>query len=259
MKKIAALIILIVIAVFALSACNEGTTLSSCWADKETIVYDVKKYDAHIGTLTTVLERFPSDKTLAGETYSKASSKLTITYAGDGSTMSVTALLDNFAPLAVVKTYTGTNGNYTVESRYSGKYYNYKLTQNGSVTEDRIKVSGAYMDNELIYTYLRCDDISQLSTTLRIPSALTGNAQGLSVQTKGKAEVTTGAGTISCYEVLISKEDAPVGKSIKVFYAEASEDNKVKGGLSSQYDSSKYPVRIEENDLVYVLKSITAA
>lgn len=264
MKKILSAVILSLL-VFTLSACSSASTLSSCWADKETIVYEATDENGTVlGSLTTVLERNPADKVIGEKTFSKASSRLTITYTSAEESFTVYSLLDGFVPLGSQKIYTNASDeskNYTLTSYNDSKYYNYTIVKGGETDSGRLRVKSPYIDNELIYVYLRCYDVAAVSLNLRIPVALSKSVQEVNVSTLKKTtlKVNYGAETkdVECCEVYIKKADIPSGKGITVYYAADNEASTVYSDFNSLYHSKKYPVKIIENDIIYTMKSIS--
>lgn len=268
MKKAFLIMVLCMILIFSCVACNNTVAPpGASWADKETIIYDVTdENNETMGTLTTIIERNPTDKTIDEKEYSSATSKLFIQYTNGNESMIITSLLENFKPLATKKIVATTEKNYELSSYYSGKYYYYNLKQNGNEKNDKIKIKDTYIDNELLYTYLRCFDPKDMNKELNIPDALNGNYETIVAITTGTTDISIPFPTensenpienkiVSCDEISISRSSSPIGDSIKVFYAPDNDEYKILGGLGSE-DSSKFPVKIIENNLTYTIASI---
>lgn len=269
MKKLA-LISILCLTVFTFVACSSGSTMSSSWADKETIVYEMtrEKEDGsteNIGTLTTVLERNPDGIQIGGETYETATSIFTATYAFEDESLTVTALLDDFKPIASSKVCSTKERSYQLTAQYDAKYYNYELVEGENKQTNRIRVKGTYIDNELLYTYLRCSSqLSALSMQISIPDAFTGTAMAYSVTTQATVSMKVRLDadtekTLECHEVYIKKTEAPVGKGIAVYYAKDTDEARIVADAFSMNDSKRYPVKIVENDITYTMKSISVA
>ncbi|MDD4315764.1 MAG: hypothetical protein PHC84_01235 [Clostridia bacterium] len=263
MKKIILLVVLL-IAVFTFTACSSPTPPGTSWADKEILVYDVKIDGVIVGELTSTLEREPADKTIGGTPYASATSRLTVTFTGtnNGDTIEIQSLLADFAPLATYKKVVSADKNYELTAVYNSKYYNYTLKQNGAETSDRIKAKAPYIDNDLLYTYLRCQSLaSGINTVLNIPDAHSGTLQSLTAASQASETLTVpypdGNKTVACYKVAITRNETPVGSSIFVYYTPDSAEYVIPGSIGSINDSVKIPVKIVENDVTYLIKSIT--
>lgn len=263
MKKILFVIVILIVA-FSFAACSSTPPPGTSWADKEILVYDVLIDGVSVGELTSTLERDPTDKTIAGVEYSKATSRLTVNYtnAQNGQSVEIKSLMNDFAPLATYKKVTSSDKNYELTARYDNKYYNYTLKQNGSESSDRIKVKAPFIDNDLLYTYLRCQNLdSGINTSISIPDAHSGGLQSLNVASQAAETLTVpypdGNKSISCKKIAISRNDSPVGKSIYIYYTPGSAEYTIAGSIGSMNDSSKIPVKIVESEMTYLIKTIT--
>lgn len=264
MKKILTLVILILTLSLTLAGCGGTTPPGSSWADKETLVYDVFNGEQAVGTLTATLERDPEDTTIDGTEYSKATSKLTINYTFNDESINIESLLNDFTPLATSKVVSTTNKEYTLNSYYKGKYYHYNLENNGNKKSGRMKVKGEVIDNDLLYTYLRCQNLENgLNKTLAIPDATTGSLQSYSANAVGTENILVpfpdGEKTVAAYKIKISRTSSPIGESIFIYYSPNTTEATITGGLTSLNDSRKIPLKIVENNMTYILKSITVA
>ncbi len=263
MKKILFVVIILIVA-FSFAACSSTPPPGTSWADKEILVYDVLVDGISVGELTSTLERAPADKTIAGVEYTNATSRLSVSYtnAENGQSVEIKSLMNDFAPLATYKKVISADKNYELTARYENKYYSYTLKQNGAETSDRIKVKAPFIDNDLLYTYLRCQNIdSGINTSISIPDAHSGGLQSLTAASQGAETLTVpypdGNKAISCNKVAISRNDSPVGKSILIYYTPGSADHTIVGSVGSMNDSSKIPVKIVESEITYLIKTIT--
>lgn len=263
MKKVITLFVLILI-VFTFAACNSPIPPGSSWADTEILEYSVTKNGEDAGILTSEIKRNLSaeDKVINGNDYNRATSKLTINYTFDDETLIVESLLNDFSPLATYKKIETADKFFEISSYYMDKYYYYTLKEDGEEASGRIKVKGEYIDNDLLYTYIRCQSLSAgLNKALNIPAPRLNELQAFSVRAIGTEKISVPypekEKLIECYKIAITRNATPVGKSIFVYFTPEGEEYIVPGGLDSINDSSKIPVRIEENDMVYELTKIT--
>lgn len=262
MKKIITLVVLILILSLTLVGCGSTMPPGTSWADKEILVYDVVDGTNAAGTLTATLERNPTNKTIDEVEYSEATSRLTISYAFNDENITIESLLNDFVPLATYKVVSTTSKNYTLSSYYKGKYYNYNLTDNEGKKSERIKTKGEFIDNDLLYTYLRCQNLGNgLNKTLSIPDPISGTLQTYSAKAVGTEDIVVpfpdGEKTVPAYKIKISRTSTPIGESIYIFYSPDSDAFTISGGLASSNDSRKFPIKIIENNITYKLKSIT--
>lgn len=256
MKKLLLMLVLCAM-VCCLFACNDTEADRTCWTEMETITYKVSDADKEIGSLVTVLERNPADKSIDGTQYPGCTSKYTYTYNAGGTKIEVVALLNDFVPLASKKVYASADRNYNLKCVYEGKYCNYTLDENGSQKTDRIKVKSPFMDNELMYVYIRCKNPSSVNMTINVPSALADGSQALTVSNIGTDSIPLPAGVYNVNVVTVQKADAPVGQSIGLYYA-ADGHKETPEYVSSGMESTRYLVKIVENNLTYEMVSIKA-
>lgn len=262
MKKIFALIILGLL-VFALIGCNAPTPPGSCWADTELLEYLVTDNGEDIGVLTVVTKRKleDEDKILNEKTYNNATTKIVANYEYNDNILRLECLLDDFSPLAVYKKVNTTDKSYELNSYYEGKYYHYSLIQDEEEYIGRLKIKAPFMDNDLLYTYIRTHHLANLNQTLSIPLPLSHDIDKLNVRAIGteKLEVPfpDKSETVSCHKVAISRTSSPIGSVIYVYFTPDKSEYTISGSLSSIYDSSKIPVKIVENNIVYKLSQIT--
>lgn len=268
MKKIIAIIILLCTAVFALAACSGGETPAAAWADSETLVYEItdKNTAAVLGDMTVVTERSPSDKTLGGQEYSAADGRMSVEIKlKDGKEITTVMLMTKYSVLATSKTYKDSadaSESYVLNSRHSGKYYYYSYDGG---EEKRIKTGAAnYTDSEFLYHYIRSYPLTSPPSSLKIADPATDSVINLTCMTYGNNVVSVpfpssdgkiDVKEVNCMAVAVSLADAPKGKAISVWYTPDSKEYYVEGISISP--SKKIPVKIEENDVVYTISSIT--
>ncbi|HHT83834.1 MAG: hypothetical protein ACOYEC_03515 [Christensenellales bacterium] len=260
MKKFFAVTILLALVCFAFTACNSPTPPGSSWADKEILTYEVKRGEEDLGVLTAITERNPSDKTIGGKSYPAATTRYTISYSFGDTQIETVALLKDFTPLASYKKITGAK-NYELTAYYEGKYYHYTLA-NSEQSSGKIKVKGETIDNELLYTYIRCQNLKEgINKALNIPDAFTDKLEGVSVVSQGTEKLSVPypdqTKTADCYKIAIVRNSTPIGKPIYVYYTPDNSENTIIGGLGSMNNSTKVPVKIVENDITYTIKSIS--
>lgn len=262
MKKIIALIVLTFV-VFASVACSSSTPPGSCWADMEILEYVVSDNDKNIGTLTSTIIRNLSaeDKMLNGKTYSRATTKIIIDYENDSDSLKVESLLDDFLPLATYKKKVTLDQSYELNSYYEGKYYHYSLLKDGEEYIGRLKIKAPYIDNDLLYTYIRTYSLANQNQTLNVPFALSNTVERLNVRTVGTKLLDVPFPEenkkVDCHQVSINRTSSPIGKPIFIYFTPDKSEYTIAGSLNSIYNSSKLPVRIEENNIVYKLTKIT--
>lgn len=263
MKKLLFIVIVLVVA-FSFAACSSPPPPGTSWADKEILVYDVIVDGESVGELTSTLERNPADKTIAGTEYKKATSILTVNYvnAENGQSVVIKSLLNDFAPLATYKKVTTGDKDYELSARYDNKYYNYTLKQNGEEFKDRIKVKAPFIDNDLLYTYLRCQNLDGgINTIISVPDAHSGGIQSLTAASQAAEKISVPFPdenkVINCNKVVLTRNASPVGKSIIVYFTPGGDEHTIPGSIGSINDSSKIPVKIVEGNITYMIKSIS--
>ncbi|MBO5776078.1 MAG: hypothetical protein J6R35_01755, partial [Clostridia bacterium] len=255
MRKLLVVMLVIVLAItsaIALVACGGDVDLPGRkWTNKEVLSYEIYEGETKIGALVITTERIGSGEQTLNATGDKhvvsaSSVKGTrVTMAAsdlNGNIMMASeSILDGFTTLASYKQVKYNGADYVVKARYDGKRYRYSI--NGG-EEEKIKVKTGFVDNELLYTVLRCYSIEDSYTgTYTVIDAVAGTKQNLSISTSNadaryngtpyqvegatvnQIKVVTGDGTISyvtnvkCVELQIAKSDAPIGSPIFVSYS----------------------------------------
>ncbi|MBO7156599.1 MAG: hypothetical protein J6V83_04255 [Clostridia bacterium] len=293
MRKLLVVMLVIVLAItsaIALVACGGDVDLPGRkWTNKEVLSYEIYEGETKIGALVITTERIGSGEQTLNATGDKhvvsaSSVKGTrVTMAAsdlNGNIMMASeSILDGFTTLASYKQVKYNGADYVVKARYDGKRYRYSI--NGG-EEEKIKVKTGFVDNELLYTVLRCYSIEDSYTgTYTVIDAVAGTKQNLSISTSNadaryngtpyqvegatvnQIKVVTGDGAVSyvtnvkCVELQIAKSDAPIGSPIFVSYSvEGTDGLSVLGEGATGNSSTHIPVRIKENNLTYILASI---
>lgn len=263
MKKAVTLIVLILLMSLTLVACNSPNPPGSSWADNEILEYKVIKDGIEAGIMTTTIKRNLSaeQKTLNGKDYSNATSRLTINYTFEDQTLIVESLLNDFSPLATYKKVTTAKNDYELSSDYSGKYYNYILKEKEQDYLGKIKIKAEFIDNDLLYTYIRCQTLSTINKAINIPIPQTNDLQSFSIKSAGAEKISvpfpSGEKQIDCHKIAITRTQTPIGQSIYAYFTPDSQEYVIPGGLLSIHESSKLPVKIVENNITYQLTKIT--
>ena len=286
MKKILIVIALIVVACvafFGFSACtnrNTKITVDSCWANNESLVYTIHDSSVTanpaVGTLTIDLNANigDADKNLAyGEdtrNYSSATVRITEKLIKTSACeIETTILAYDYTILATNKTFKDLNtadgdSSYTLYSYHDGKNYVYTLKYaDGTEKKGKINVgSSNYTDNEFLYYYIRCYNVGSLPSKTKVADPLSDSAVELACSSAGTFNVATECtdgvigGAVQCNKVSISYSASPVGSSIDVYYVTDVTEHEVGDyGLKSR----KFPAKIIENNISYVLKSYSAS
>ncbi len=288
MKKIL-LVTVVVLASLAmalsLSACsgrNAKITVEPCWADSETLIYTIHDNDntvtSAVGTLTVQLSANIGDEkkklVYNGEekTYSSASVCVRETLLQENvCQIETTILASDYNVLATNKVYTDKNlsdgdDSYTLESYHDGNNYVYRITyvDGREGKSGKIKVgSSNYTDNEFLYYYVRCYKTDSVPSKTKIADPFSGKAVEVACSNVGSTTVRTEIedvnkkinGTVNCNKVNIRLADTPTGRGIEVYYLTDDEANAAGTyGLMSR----KFPAKIVENNISYVLKDYEA-
>ncbi len=299
MRKLTIVILVLALAltvVFATTACSGDTDLPGrSWTAKEILVYEVYAGNTKAGTMTMTTERLPKGECTLNATGDKYT--ITSTSAGgtrvtievrdlDGNVMMHSeSLLNGFTSLASYKEIHRDGTDTVIKSRYDGKRYYYSV--NGG-SEKKIKEkSSSFVENELVYTTVRCYtiDSGSYSATYKVSDPLNGSIYSIAVatqatdvyyrgtqqlnsdnQTTSCVRTTDGNGNVNyvesvkCVTLRFQRSEAPVGTPVYVTYAVSGNGGLDVSGEGSQgTTSTKIPVKIVENDITYQLSSVTCA
>lgn len=292
MKKILMLLIvvtLVAVSVFAFSGCTTTSVPGVAWGTTETFVYDIydsDQDDAVVGTLTYSVELLPlgeytidsiADKTFSvTETVSKGARITMSAVDTDGVVMMYSeALTNGFSSLASYKEVSYGDTSYS----YSAYYYDSRCyySINGSDYADF--KSSTDIDTSSLYNLIRGYDLgSGYSASIEVVNPTDASTESFYLSTSVDSELTAtinynttdfGSGSIDVdtYMVTLTKNNAPIGGSIIVYYSAYDSSEKsmssssffTQGSQAVQSSSFHIPVRIEENNLTYVLSSATFA
>lgn len=280
MKKVAMILLTIVLGAFMLTACADPVVPGSSWADKETLSYvaysttDTEKANP-LFTMTTVMENLPKGSyslstATDNKTYEMGSSarRYTVTATDkDGNcVMSSESLMDVFVSVASHKEVNYNGKTYSYDTVLDGKYLNYTLTKDGNTITDSIKVGSTYIDNELIYAYVRTYSSaeSNLNSSVSVVDVYNQQLVTLNLQTLSTGEITLKDYTaepdkkVNAARVQISRKSTPVGYPIVVDFSVTSGENAFifRSGTTNSA-SKRIPLQIIENDIVYYLTSVS--
>lgn len=281
MKKIALFILTVALGALtltALTACADPVVPGRAWADKETLSYvaysvnDTEKQNP-LFTMTTVMENLPKGSyalsTAPDRTFNmgESSRRYTVT-ATDGAGKRILyseSLMNSFVSVASHKEVDFNGKKYSYDTEVSGKYLNYDLTVGEENFKDSINVGDKYIDNELIYSYIRTYSSaeSNLSSSIYLVDVPNRRLTYVNYRTTG-----TGESTLSHYaaepdkkiksaRVEISRASSPVGSPIRVDYSLSTEGNFTFASQSSNSESVRIPVQIIENDIIYYLTAVS--
>ncbi len=269
MKKtisVLVIVLLLVGSVFALAACsNKDITVDKCWANNEKLTYAVLDGDREVGSLDITLDADPDDKTLPygdeTRTYSSANVRISETLVRSGeATVTTTILADNYTVLAVNKVYTdlsdNANSSYSLQSYHDGKNYVYTLQKGDQTVSEKLKVGASgYTDNEFLYYYIRCYNINAIPSSVKVADPIGNSVRELNATFIGETSVVTACpeiGTATCNAIYITLKETPSGSGIYAYYL-PDNDNYRYGDFLIK--SAKYPVKLVENNITYLLKS----
>lgn len=301
MKKLFAVIAIMLIPVFALTGCNNvSNNLDGSWRrvySKEVFVYEVTKQDlSGVGTLTitateiaegadyvvpTVTEELTEgNKTITVE---RLYSVFSYEFIFNENTMSSVCIVDsNLKPVYSFKKadYSSVSGassaanksNYMYCIDYSGTsasttlaVYNSETSsfEKQDVADHSYNSSASLFDNDEIIFILRSltsIDNDKCSYSYNVYSALDGEVKSMYSGSTPKQTIEnvpyftreSDSVTVNCHKVsmMLANLDIP-GKYKYVYY---SADTVT---ANDDLEVEKVPVMIEENDVVYMLKSIT--
>lgn len=274
MKKVIKLlpILLVVALTLFLTGCNQDINApGKVWAQTETLIYAVTEGETAVGTMTIVTERVSGEQTLGAypdrkHDLSIDGTRVTTTVRNvDGDIIQYSeSLMRGFAAVASYRSvnYGGEQSSYHV---YIDGSYAYLSLNDGDY--ERTRMRGTYTTNELLYTLLRCYDLSAYSTSYTILSPITGDKIGISVSSGASSDTFSFTAQNpdgekqeadkESYGVLVRLSDSPVGSSIRLWY---SKDYSLKGdALHGNTSSSRLLLKIEENNLTYTLTKVIAA
>lgn len=279
MKKAALFILTVVLGAFMLTACADPVVPGSSWADKETLSYvayataDTEKANP-LFTMTTVMENLPKGSyalsTSPDKTYEMGSSarRYTVTATDkDGKEVLYSeSLMDVFTSVASHKKVDFNGKNYTYDTVLDGKYLNYTLTKGENTVTDSIKVGSTYIDNELIYAYVRTYSSaeSNLNSSVSVVDVYNEQLVTLNLQTLSTGETTLKDYAaepdrkVNAARVQISRKSTPVGYPIVVDFSVTGGDNPfIFRSETTNSVSKRIPLQIIENDIVYYLTSVS--
>ena len=279
---ITALVLLLCATVLSSAACmnrNAQITVDACWERYETLEYSMHDSDfianPVVGTLRIDLNSYLSDddKVLSfdGEnrTYSSATVRINEKLERINDYRIDTEILAyNYTVLATNKVFTdvknGGKDSYSLFSYHDGKNYVYTIRyHDGTEKSGKIAVGNSnYTDNEFLYYYVRCYDIGSVPSKTKVADPFADKAYTLACSNVGTVKVGTEItntdkkikGIVDCNKVSISFTSNPVGSSINVYYV-PEEIEEGDYGLKSR----KFPAKIEENNVTFVLKDYSAS
>lgn len=294
MKKIfliAAAVSLTVVMTILLSACRTEASieslLSAAWIDnigsnaEQNSFYDVYgTSDGErklIGLMNMTVKYYKNEK-VSG--FSREENNFTGNRTGytvdmrkDGKRVEIRseAFFSNAKPFAPLYSYKEVKEDgglvYEIKAEYSGKNYEYTLTDVGGTRSGKIKLSGVYFDNEMIFALIRScpldDGGSNLDFSFNVPSPL-DDPQKLTAM---KVSNLTG-GAVEYQKYSLNREEydeetnvISVTNALHFKYASAENGN---GGLETYYaklggyplggfvDETYIPVFIKQNGIEYV-------
>ncbi len=257
-------LIICAVSLFTFTACDGEIPPGIAWASKDILTYEVKDGDQDAGELQITTQRIydEEDKYLDENLYEDADQRITMTYTFGDEQMLVESLMSGMSPVATLKTVDTSQKNYTLSSYFSDNYYYYTLKENGIETSDRIKAKGDFIDNDIMYIYLRCFDLdSGFTKLLNIPDPFNNDTQSLTARRIGTKELTVPYPdkdkVVETIAISIERNSTPVGESIYVYYTPEDDEYNITGSLGSLDDSKKFPVKIVENNLTFNLIEIT--
>lgn len=280
MRKVLVVLVVAVLAVsaalFAVSCGGNVDVPGTVWANKEICEYGI--YDSDnlpVGALIIVTERLATGE----QTLNATGAKVNITSSsarGTRVTMKASdrdgnvwleseSVLNGFTPVASYRKVSKDGENYTVTATYDGKNYRYRINDG---EEKKIRVKSGFIDNELLYTVVRCYTIeSAYSSEFTVVDPVAGTKEKItaatfgegayqdpvSVKSSGEEPVTKNS--LSFTRLSFTRAASPVGASMYADYTKI-DGLKVIGEGSTGLYSVRIPVQIIENDLVYKLVSV---
>lgn len=278
-KKITVLVLILIVAVMvvSLASCGKNPFLESKrWSSHETLTYNVlsktENGTTEVGTMTVVYEELKDGQyKLRGSDRAFATSgatRITKTVVDkDGKEIVYSeSIMQNFVPVASYKKIDYNNIKQDTRARYyKGVFY---YSNNGG-PEKKSKIKKGFVDNELIYDYVRCQEIDRtFASNVSIVDARSGVKEAIAIAVSGKGvynneftyndlnNETKTRSKVETILVKIGKTVEPKGNPIYVSYAARSG----KDGFIMDTESGRksyYPaVQIVENEMVYNLVSI---
>ena len=263
-------------ALFAAGCGGNVDVPGTVWANKEVCEYGIYNSDnLPVGALIIVTERLAEGE----QTLNATGAKVNITSSsarGTRVTMKASdrdgnvwleseSILNGFTPVASYRKVSKDGENYTVSATYDGKNYRYRINDG---EEKKLRVKSGFIDNELLYTVVRCYTIeSSYSSEFTVVDPVAGTKEKITVATFGEGDyrdpvevVSSGAEaetkhSLSFTRLSFTRSASPVGASMYADYTKI-DGLKVLGEGSTGLYSVRIPVQIVENDLVYKLVSV---
>lgn len=280
MRKLAIVLVVAVLvvsaALFTASCGGNVDVPGTVWANKEVCEYGIYNSDnLPVGALIIVTERLAAGE----QTLNATGAKVNITSSsarGTRVTMKASdrdgnvwleseSILNGFTPVASYRKVSKDGENYTVTATYDGKNYRYRINDG---EEKKLRVKSGFIDNELLYTVVRCYTIeSSYSSEFTVVDPVAGTKEKITVATFGEGDyrdpvevVSSGAEaetkhSLSFTRLSFTRSASPVGASMYADYTKI-DGLKVLGEGSTGLYSVRIPVQIVENDLVYKLVSV---
>ena len=291
MRKVLVVLVVAVLAVsaalFAVSCGGNVDVPGTVWANKEICEYGI--YDSDnlpVGALIIVTERLATGE----QTLNATGAKVNITSSsarGTRVTMKASdrdgnvwleseSILNGFTPAASYRKVSKDGENYTVTATYDGKNYRYRINDG---EEKKLRVKSGFIDNELLYTVVRCYTIESAysseftvvdpvaGTKEKVVDPVAGTKEKITAATFGEGDyqdpvevISSGVEaetkhSLSFTRLSFTRSDSPVGASMYADYTKI-DGLKVLGEGSTGLYSVRIPVQIVENDLVYKLVSV---
>lgn len=280
MRKVLVVLVVAVLvvsaALFAASCGGNVDVPGTVWANKEVCEYGIYNSDnLPVGALIIVTERLSAGE----QTLNATGAKVNITSSsarGTRVTMKASdrdgnvwleseSILNGFTPVASYRKVSKDGENYTVTATYDGKNYRYRINDG---EEKKLRVKSGFIDNELLYTVVRCYTIeSSYSSEFTVVDPVAGTKEKITAATFGEGDYRDPVEVISSGEeaetkhslsftrLSFTRSDSPVGASMYADYTKI-DGLKVLGEGSTGLYSVRIPVQIVENDLVYKLVSV---
>lgn len=280
MRKVLVVLVVAVLvvsaALFTASCGGNVDVPGTVWANKEVCEYGIYNSDnLPVGALIIVTERLSAGE----QTLNATGAKVNITSSsarGTRVTMKASdldgnvwleseSILNGFTPAASYRKVSKDGENYTVTATYDGKNYRYRLNDG---EENKIRVKSGFIDNELLYTVVRCYTIeSAYSSEFTVVDPVAGTKEKITAATFGEGDykdpvevLSSGVEaetkhSLSFTRLSFTRSDSPVGASMYADYTKI-DGLKVLGEGSTGLYSVRIPVQIVENDLVYKLVSV---
>ena len=278
MRKVLVVLVVAVLvvsaALFTASCGGNVDVPGTVWANKEVCEYGIYNSDnLPVGALIIVTERLSAGE----QTLNATGAKVNITSSsarGTRVTMKASdrdgnvwleseSILNGFTPAASYRKVSKDGENYTVTATYDGKNYRYRLNDG---EEKKLRVKSGFIDNELLYTVVRCYTIeSAYSSEFTVVDPVAGTKETAAtfgegdyqdpVEVISSGEEAETKHSLSFTRLSFTRSDSPVGASMYADYTKI-DGLKVLGEGSTGLYSVRIPVQIVENDLVYKLVSV---